>query len=441
MPTQDNASLRNFRARVASISALIARIVAISVSFAIIPMTQDYLGAERFGLWVTVTSFVTMLSFADFGISNAILSGIAHANSVKNYEKVNEIVSTAAFVLLSLGVAFALIGNCVVAVVNFTALFNVNESSIQTELSQSLRVFALMFGLNLSVAWISRVQIAFQKSYLESVSTVLGALLSLGWVAFSIQKNFELPILLAGFMASPIIGIVLVGAYFLKSEHYLKFPKISFFSKKSVQIILSGGFLFVALQASGAAAFASDSFILTAQLGPSESGEFAIVAKLYSAILLLANVYVTPLWPAYAEAHANGERAWIKKAVQKSFVVCALGATIAGVFLTICYKLVTSFWLGAAQQISMSVLIMMSVLMVFVSIGSAGSMFLNGLQIYRFQLICALTFIIIMLPAKWFLVPVWGVSAIPIVGSIAFAITHILPYSWFIPRQWSKDAL
>jgi O-antigen/teichoic acid export membrane protein len=430
---------RSRRARVASISALFARSVAIGVSFAIIPMTQGYLGPERFGLWVTITSFVTLLSFADLGIGNTLLSSVSRAQSLGDNVKVNEIISTAAFVLISLGVAVAIAGAWVVNTMDISAVFNVTEPSVHSELLQTLRVFALMFGLNIAVNWISRVQMALQRGYLESVSTVLGALFGLCWVSFSINNSFVLPSLLAGFLAGPILSVTLVGIYFFLKEFRIFLPRLSSINRSSAHSILKGGLLFVGLQASGAAAFASDSFIITAQLGPIEAGDFAIVAKLYGAILILVNIYVAPLWPAYAEAHAKKDHAWMNKTVRKSFVICAIGSATAGVILTMSYGMVTSMWLGASHGVSISLLITMVVWTSLVSTGAAGSMFLNGLQIYRFQLGCALSFIVLMLPAKWLLVPMWGTEAIPVIGAVAFFMTHLLPYGWFIPQHLKES--
>lgn len=434
-----DALSRNQRARVASISALFARCVAIGVSFAIIPMTQGYLGPERFGLWITVTSFVAMLSFADLGIGNIITSSVSHAKSLDDNAKVIEIISTAAFLLICLGGGFAIVGVWVINVLDISVIFSVSDPFVQFELLQTLHVFALMFGLNIAVNWISRVQMALQRGYLESISTALGALLGLCWVVFSVNNGLELPYLLAGFLSGPVVAVALVGIYFFLQEWRLCFPRFTNINWRSLNSVLKGGFLFVALQASGAAAFATDNFIITSRLGPVEAGEFAIVAKLYGAILILVNIYVAPLWPAYAEAHAKKDRAWTIKTIHKSFLICTVGATIAGVVLTMSYGLVTQMWLGVSQGVSVTLLIKMTVWISLVSAGAAGSMLLNGLQIYRFQLGCAFSFIVLMLPAKWLLVPVWGIEVIPTIGALTFLVTHLLPYALFIPLQLKKS--
>jgi O-antigen/teichoic acid export membrane protein len=280
---------------------------------------------------------------------------------------------------------------------------------------------------------------AFQRGYLEALSTVLGSLFGLIWVAFSTNNGVGLPGLLAGFLAGPVVAVFLVGIYFLMSERRMCLPRFSSINRSLVRSIFTGGLLFVALQISGAAAFASDIFIITAKLGPSEAGEFAIVLKLYGVILILVNIYVAPLWPAYAEAHAKNDHAWISKTLKKSFIICCVGAATAGVILTYSYGLITSMWLGAAQDVSVSLLISMAVWISLVCAGAAGSMFLNGLQIYRFQLWCALSFVVLMLTAKWLLVPLCGLEAIPVIGALAFIVTHLLPYGWFIPRSIKQN--
>ena len=46
------------------------RAVGVAVSIVSIPLVIDYLGPERFGLWVTATAIISMLTFADLGLGN-----------------------------------------------------------------------------------------------------------------------------------------------------------------------------------------------------------------------------------------------------------------------------------------------------------------------------------------------------------------------------------
>jgi hypothetical protein len=41
-----------------------------------IPLTLNYLGVERFGVWMTLTSFTTLAAFMDFGLGKGPHPGV-----------------------------------------------------------------------------------------------------------------------------------------------------------------------------------------------------------------------------------------------------------------------------------------------------------------------------------------------------------------------------
>ncbi|MGA7315646.1 MAG: hypothetical protein WBX22_16905 [Silvibacterium sp.] len=61
---------RHHCALLTGISALLAEVIAVSTSLVTIPMALHYLETEQFGLWMTISSVVAILGFADFGIGN-----------------------------------------------------------------------------------------------------------------------------------------------------------------------------------------------------------------------------------------------------------------------------------------------------------------------------------------------------------------------------------
>ena len=46
-----------------------------SLTIAIVPLALDYLGPERYGIWLTLSSFLALLGFMDLGLGNAVMTG------------------------------------------------------------------------------------------------------------------------------------------------------------------------------------------------------------------------------------------------------------------------------------------------------------------------------------------------------------------------------
>ena len=45
-----------------------AKLVAILTTLVTVPLTLHYLGAERYGMWMTISSIVAMMGLADLGM-------------------------------------------------------------------------------------------------------------------------------------------------------------------------------------------------------------------------------------------------------------------------------------------------------------------------------------------------------------------------------------
>ena len=60
-------------------SSIAARGISFATSLITVPLTLHYLGAERYGLWATLSSIIALASFADLGLVNGLLNALASA--------------------------------------------------------------------------------------------------------------------------------------------------------------------------------------------------------------------------------------------------------------------------------------------------------------------------------------------------------------------------
>src|SRR5689334_14011490 len=70
---------RHGRIVAAAVSALFGRGTAFIVNAVTIPLTVRYLGPERYGLWVTISTTVMMCFVLDIGIANTLTNLISEA--------------------------------------------------------------------------------------------------------------------------------------------------------------------------------------------------------------------------------------------------------------------------------------------------------------------------------------------------------------------------
>ena len=80
LSTAERRVRRGRRALTSTASTLLARGIAVAVSFVAIPLSVSYLGIERYGIFVAVASLATLFVFADLGLGNGLLNLVADAH-------------------------------------------------------------------------------------------------------------------------------------------------------------------------------------------------------------------------------------------------------------------------------------------------------------------------------------------------------------------------
>jgi hypothetical protein len=69
------------RAGITASSSFIAKALNIFISFLSVPLTIHYLGSERYGVWLTISSLLTWMALTDFGLSgNALVNVLAESS-------------------------------------------------------------------------------------------------------------------------------------------------------------------------------------------------------------------------------------------------------------------------------------------------------------------------------------------------------------------------
>src|SRR5689334_1079625 len=111
IPPANEGQRRYQRIIHSTIAAAAARGVNLVVSFISVPLTVGYLGRDRYGVWITITSLLMFLSFSDFGLGGSLQNALADAYGREDRPQARRYVASAfwllAVIALILWVPFA----------------------------------------------------------------------------------------------------------------------------------------------------------------------------------------------------------------------------------------------------------------------------------------------------------------------------------------------
>ena len=80
--TEDGRSKERYRKVILSAgSSVFNKVETILTGLISVPLTVDYLGVERFGLWMIITSILALIAFADLGLGNGLIKTTTESSS------------------------------------------------------------------------------------------------------------------------------------------------------------------------------------------------------------------------------------------------------------------------------------------------------------------------------------------------------------------------
>jgi len=384
--TEAGRSLERYRlAALTTLTSVVARGVSVVTLLFTVRLTVHYLGTERYGLWMTITSVVSMLTFADLGVGNGLLNAIAGAHGRDDVESARKYVSSAFFILS--GIAAVLLGSFVLVYpfVPWRRVFNVTSPLAAHEAGPAVFVFTACFLLNMPLDVVQRVQRGRQEGFATNLWTAAGSLAGLGALVLAMRLHGGLAVLLLALSAGQLVSVLGNWIQVFGWRHPELFPKLAFWDRASAREIAHTGMIFLTLQACSIFAVPIDNIIIAQIRGPGAVTQYSVPLRPFLLVNSGVGVFLVPLWPAYSEALARGDVKWVKSTLRRSLAYGELIFAPVVLALAVLGKPIVHLWVGPQIQPTYALLFGMAVWIILTVPGSAFGMFLTGANVLKLQ--------------------------------------------------------
>ena len=413
-----------------------ARVIGLLASLVSVPLTYRYLGGERYGIWMVLTSFIAMMAFADLGIGNGVVNAISEAYGKDDRELAREYVTSALVLLLAVGGTLALAGAIAYPFIPWTRLFNVKSLPVASEGSRALLVLFYWFVVNIPLAVITRVQSGLQKAYWSQIVSALGNILSLLGLFLVIAKHGSLAWLVFASTFGTILATILNGWLLFKKHPWL-IPAWHAYRGYRAKRLLKLGILFFVLQVAAALGYTSDNIVIAQVLGAAAVATYAVPQKLFSFVSLIVSMGTTPLWPAYGEAMARGDAAWMRRAFWVSLRAALAFSIPISTVLALAGPWLLRVMMGKSLHAPLSLLIVLGLWGIVVSASQPMGMLLNGAGVLKEQAIIATVASVSNLGLSIVLTRRLGVIGVCL-GSLVTQLVIAFPAYFFLIRRFFR---
>lgn len=391
---EDNATLlrrsRYVRVVRTAITGASNTILTMLVGLLSVPLTVRYLGTERYGIWLTISTILTWLSIADLGVGNGLVNYLSQSNGKDENGKAQEYVSSAFWLLMFIGLIIITFGLVTINFDIWKTIFYSISSDSDRELPIAILSAFVIFGFSFPLSVSSKVFIGYQEGYYCNYFNIAGSIISLFSLILVTYFRGGLALLVIAMFGSKQF-VMLISTIFLFAIHKPELlPSLNRVSLKYMRSLMSVGGMFLAVQLAALLIQQTDILVIAKFLGPASVAIYGTALRLFTYIGIFQLWVLSPLWPAYGEAFARNDKQWIMSTLKYSVLVNMAISAACSAILIVFSQFFIRIWAGVALVPSFGLILSMAVLWLIRGWTEPFVSFLNGINRLKGQSIYAL---------------------------------------------------
>lgn len=421
------------RAGMTAGAALGARLVTMTVTLVTVRVLLDYLGAERYGMWLTISAIAALLVVLDLGVGNGLLNAVTRNTARGDVTTNAGQISSALVLLTALAMLIAVPLAIVYPIIPWDEVLAVTTEPAVSEAGPAIAVVVALFLVGLPLSVITQVRLGRQEGYLVHLAAAVGSIAVLAALFMVVVSRQGVPMVVVA-MTVPLLVAVAANGWFLFRRDAPEIHPARNLVKVSTGIgLLRSGFLFFVLQLAMAVAFMSDTLVVAQMVGPEAVAEYGVVFRLFAVPAFFMTAILSPLWPAYGDAIALGDTPWVRRTLAHSVrLALAISVPAAALLVTFGESLI-AIWVDASVTPPFSLILGFGVWIVLSALGNAVAMLLNGAHEIRMQAGAAALMAVTNLALSIWLTSQIGVAGVIWGTVMTYAAFVLLPMALFVP--------
>jgi O-antigen/teichoic acid export membrane protein len=410
-----------------------ARAVGLLVLLVSVPLTLHHLGPERYGLWMSITGLLAVMTMADLGLGNGLVTALARADGRDDRGTAGRIVSSGVLVVSGIALLLGLVFAACYPAITWTSVYNLQPGLAAEEAGPATATLVGCMLLGLPLGLITKVRLAHQEGFALGLWDTVGQACTLAAVLAAVHGGAGLPTLILAMVGPPVLTNAIHAGWMAWRRPWL-LPRLRQLDTATARSLLSTGSLYLVLQLASMAMVAIDPFLAAHRLGPDAVAELSVTQRLTGILPAITGLFWLPLWPAYAEAIARGDAAFVRSAFRRCLGIGLGLALLTTASLWLGGGALVQLWVHDAVEPSSGLILACASWAGFAVVGGTIAMLLNGLDVVRFQVWTNLAMIVIALPLKWLLSAPLGLAGLVWGALIAAALCLVIPWLVVVPR-------
>jgi O-antigen/teichoic acid export membrane protein len=414
--------------------------ITILASFVLIPMTINYVNAERNGIWLTLYSMIFWLNLFDVGLGNGMKNRLTEAKAQGDHLLARKYISSAyvVFGLICLGIALLF---CVVSpFLDWMKLLKTVPAVYADEVSALVWIIFISFCFTFVLNLLKYVIAADQRPAIASFIDMLGQLLTLAGI-FILTKTVPPSLVSLGWVTgfAPVVVLLIANVVLFNTRYKVWRPSFRFVDLKVAGSMMNLGIKFFIVSCSAIVVMQSLPLLIQRIANPVEVTNFNVSFRIFSVALNAVGILIIPYWSSFTDAYAKNDYKWMEKTVRwlyRFFIGLLVVQVVVLVLSPVIYYLWINYWMkDSSSSLDISFWMSASVCLFVCALCWINTCIypLNGIGRIRLQVYSSVVELLLFLPVVWYLGKVWGIIGVILAPTIVY-----LPRMIWAPVQLHK---
>lgn len=410
-----------------TLSATIARGLNLFVGFISVPLAVGYLGRERYGIWVTISSLLVLLTFSDFGVGSSLLNAVADAYGRDDRRQTQRFIATAFWMLvvaaIVLWIPFAAASHWIA-----TQLFSEKgTSSLIFEAAPAVLAAITVFFVNFPLSLLPAVLSAHQQNVIANICAMITSIGNLIAIIVVVVLKGGLVWLVLGYTGCGLLVNAITWVWLAGYAKPWLRPSVGAVDPSIMHDLFRAGWRFFVISVFWVVNLQTDNLIISHFLGPGSVTPYSISYRLLSYAVIFQSFGVAALWPAYGEAKARNDTGWIRRTFKANLLFSFVSSIPLTIVFVVFGQKIIQLWAGDAAVPQFSLLVWMAIWNLMLAIMSVANCLLYALGRLTGMTIYGTITAAVNVVLSVALVRRWGVNGVVFSSILATGLLSFLP--------------
>ena len=352
-------------------------------SIIIVPLAVGVLTEAEYGVFSTLVSISIILSLADLGIANSLLTRLSIAEAAGDRREFRSDLSSA-FAMTFVGATIVLLGFSFAMTLTGPRLLFGETGPIPAGTNASTFVVAAVALLRIPLSVVQIARRAQLQGRHNAVFDLLASATRLILVLLVTARGGGLhAVVLAAFVPLLVADLANLSSYRISFGD--RAPQFRLATMRRIRQLVRPAFLFLLLQVTTAFSYSSGNLVVARALGVDAVQKYSVPNQIAVAGISVLTAASAQLWPAISQALAANKPEWARRLAIRATLVVGTSSGLLALAFGLAGPWFINRWSHGEVQPSTSLTIGLALWILLGSLAGLVSFILNAMQLVGLQ--------------------------------------------------------